>query len=138
MTTDALPDEVVALLREQRVTLESLDVLLLLFRACECGWRVPELASKLAVSEASLLPLLEDLAGHGLVRVMLVARDTVWFYAPRDASLAGAVARIAAIDEVQRLELMRCLGALALDRVRRSAARAFSDAFGERRKRPDR
>lgn len=126
MTNDTFPPDVLALLAEQRVTLDNLDVLLLLFRSRKLGWTVSTLARKQAGTPLTLPAVLTDLAMHGFVRALPGLQHPVWIYAPENAELDAAVQRLAELEQSHRAEVLRCLSALALDRVRRSAVRAFT------------
>lgn len=129
---EAIEADVVELLRERVGSLEQLEALLMLHREATRAWTLAEIAERLSVSALMLEAELDALVAAGLV----VRRDGRWAYAPRDARSSEIVARLAALYPVRRLEVLRLLSDLAVQRIRGSAARAFADSFviGRRKK----
>lgn len=129
---EAIEADMIELLRERVVSLEQLEALLMLHREVGRAWTLAEIAERLSVSALVLEAELDALVTAGLV----VRRDGGWAYAPRDARSGEIVARLAALYPVRRLEVLRLLSDLAVQRIRGSAARAFADSFviGRRKK----
>jgi hypothetical protein len=129
---EAIPKDVLELLRERVGSLEQLEALLLLHREPAHAWSLPEIAEKLSLPAGMLEAELDALVHAGLA----ARAQERWTYAPRDAASGMIVARLAALYPVRRLEVLRLLSDLAVQRIRGSAARAFADSFviGRRKK----
>lgn len=129
---EAIPQDVLELLRERVGSLEQLEALLLLHREPAHAWSLPELADELSLPTGMLASELDALVAAGLV----AHAQGRWTYAPREAASGESVARLAALYPVRRLEVLRLLSDLAVQRIRGSAARAFADSFviGRRKK----
>lgn len=91
MAGSQLPEEVVQLVREHILSLEQLEILLLL--RARAGQEVtPELVrDEVRTSESSAETRLADLARRGFLKVRNATGQTLYSYQPRDAALARAV-----------------------------------------------
>ncbi len=124
-----IPEDVVALLRDRVTSLEQLEVVLRLRAESATHWRVEDMADRVGlppdVTEAALLAL----SVAELVAFVREGDEPRWFYRPATAALDEQLERLAEWHRARPLELMRLLNAQAMDRIRNSAARAFSEAF---------
>ncbi|HWB81420.1 MAG TPA: hypothetical protein VG755_40940 [Nannocystaceae bacterium] len=129
---EPIPTDVLELLRERVGSLEQLEALLLLHREATRAWSLDEVAERLSLPVDMLEAELAALVAAGLLAV----EQRRWTYAPHDARSAEIVARLAVLYPVRRLEVLRLLSDLAMQRIRGSAARAFADSFviGRRKK----
>jgi hypothetical protein len=129
---EAIQADVLELLRERVGSLEQLEALLLLHRESARAWSLQEIAEGLSLPTGMLEGELDALVAAGLA----ARANGRWSYAPRDVTSGESVARLAALYPVRRLEVLRLLSDLALQRIRGSAARAFADSFviGRRKK----
>ncbi len=124
-----IPDDVLELLRTRVASIEQLEALLLLHREVDRQWSVEEIGERLSLPAGQLAPELDALVRVGMLARSGRALDVRWQYAPRDAASDAMVVRLAAVYAVRRLEVLRLLNDLALQRIRGSAARAFADSF---------
>lgn len=120
-----IPDDIVTLLRERVVSLERLETLLDLRREHARAWGSDEIATRVHIPVDMIDSALSELRSHGLVAWRIEDSSLHWRYAPASPELAAAVGRLAAFYDAHRVDVVRTLGALAIDRIRNSAARAF-------------
>lgn len=125
MSIDALPPEVVAILRERFHTLEAVEALVAL-HAAPRPWPVSEVAATLGVEREVARSALEELAGG---RFVVPDAAMAFRYAPKDAATAAAATALVRTYRTARLDVMRQMTENAMERIRSSAATAFADAF---------
>ena len=123
-----LDPQVQRLLFEHVSSFEQLEALLLLQRSPAALWDARQVAEALRLPTASVIGALAQLAAHHLLQVESQAGETRYRYAP-SAELAPPAARLAAVHAERPLEIIQQMSANAIERLRSSAARAFSDAF---------
>ncbi|MGH8143693.1 MAG: hypothetical protein ACREU2_14395 [Steroidobacteraceae bacterium] len=133
-----LDTDVRRLLLEQITTYEQLETLLLLHAQPAQGWSAPAVAAAVRIQEDSAAAALNELVAQRLVSFKSDGAKSEYQYAAADAAAASAVDRLSQAYSQQRLEVVKQMSANAIERVRSSAARTFSDAFIFRRKRDDR
>jgi DNA-binding IclR family transcriptional regulator len=88
-----------------------------------------ELSSRTRLADAALRTALEQLAARGLLHA---TPDAV-----RLAAADPRLAELAALYRDDTVAVLKMMNALALERVRLGATRAFADAFVIRRNKPD-
>ncbi len=108
-------------------TYEELEVLLLLYRRPEITWKSRDVSGELGIAEESCRRALEDLCRHQLLASVPQGRG--YQYSPANASLAAGVQRLDDTYQSARVALIQIMNGNAVERVRTSAIRAFSDAF---------
>lgn len=122
-----IPDDVQTLLRDCIESFEQLEILLLLLKRPGETW-APD-----AVATAIKLSLSEDAAAEALAHLRrwnLIEGEARGRYRYNPANRLDATIRaLATVYEDERLEVMRLMNQNAIERVRTSALRAFSDAF---------
>jgi len=123
-----LDAEVRQLLSEHVTGYELLEALLLLHRDSRQLSTVEQLGAELRIDTGSMATALAELAEHGLLE-RRSGPPVSYRYAPAQTALAAAVDRLAQLYTEQRLEIIRQMSANAIERLRSSAARSFSDAF---------
>lgn len=127
-----LPAEVRRLLAGPVDSFEKSEILLLTWQQPDEAWTVASILARIRMSADGVATALDELvASRLLVRTGEVYRFAP--VAPADRSAAVALCQLYAAD---RLLVMKEMTALAMDRIRSSAARAFSDAFRFRRRDP--
>lgn len=125
---DDLPGEVRALLEERVKGLEHLELLLLMCREAGRSWSASEAAAKLSVSMDQLQDALTDLHASQLVMPTADSRGSFRFH-PSTPALRATCIELLRLYDADRFAIVLAMGQLAMERVRRSAARAFADAF---------
>ena len=133
MTTPVeLPNDVRHLLANKVDSLETVEVMFLAWREPATVWTVGTASARLRLPADSVATALSELAD-----ARLLAADAVGYrYAPVTAADASAVVALCKLYDGDRLLVLREMSALAMERIRSSAARAFSDAFRFRRRDP--
>jgi len=126
-----IPGDVLTLLHERLAGLDELEVLLLVRREAPQGVSTSEVADRLGLPMSSSEAALESLCSVSL----LVSdgggggAERRYAYHPDTPELDGVVSSLVTVYGERRLEVMRVLSNLALDRIRSAAARTFADAF---------
>ncbi|HEX4025662.1 MAG TPA: hypothetical protein VHX52_13315 [Steroidobacteraceae bacterium] len=133
-----LDTEVRRLLFEQVTSYEQLEALLLLHGRPAQGWSVAAVAVALRIDAASAASALDELVSQRLAAPQTGPLGPEFHYAAGQSGAGDSVDRLAQAYSEQRLEVVKQMSANAIDRVRSSAARTFSDAFIFRRKKDDR
>ncbi|HEY7930345.1 MAG TPA: hypothetical protein VID71_10045 [Steroidobacteraceae bacterium] len=123
-----LDAEVRQLLSEHVTGYEQLEALLLLHRDSRQSSTGEQLGAELRIDAGSMATALAELAEHGLLE-RRTGPPPSYRYAPVQTALAAAVDRLAQLYTEQRLEIIRQMSANAIERLRSSAARSFSEAF---------
>jgi hypothetical protein len=133
MTTPVeLPNDVRHLLANKVDSLEKVEVMFLAWREPGTVWSVATASARLRLPADSVATALSELTD-----ARLLAADSVGYrYAPGTAADAAAVVALCNLYDGDRLLVLREMSALAMERIRSSAARAFSDAFRFRRRDP--
>jgi len=122
---DELPTSVRELLRAIS-SLETLPVLTLVSRRRDVTWSRSRVADELGVPVAAIEDAISELHVAGL---LVREGGGASRYAPPTPDLDHAATFVVELYERDPARLLAALTRAALDRVRTSAARAFSDAF---------
>jgi hypothetical protein len=131
--TDPLPDDVQRLLEDRLVGLEDLELLLLFCRESERSWTADAAGPLLGIPAGSLAPAFERLHAHQLI--MPVAKGSAGYrFQPSTPALRATCERLRDLYTEDRFRIVGLMSQLAFERIRRSAARAFADAFRVRKK----
>jgi hypothetical protein len=127
-----MPAEVVRLLSSSVDSFEKVEVLFLAWREPTDAWTVEQTAERLRLPAESIGAVLDELRAAGLLAI----DGQGYRFAPsRDEDHIAAVA-LCRLYDADRLAVLKEMTSLAMDRIRSSAARAFSDAFRIRRRDP--
>ena len=124
-----LPGELRLLLGGPVDSLEKMEVLCLCWRETAQAWTVTAAGERLRLPHELVATACEQLAQAGL----LAAAVDGYRLAAGDQPALISLCRVYDAD---RLLVLREMTALAMDRIRNSAARAFADAFRIRRRDP--
>ncbi len=135
-TSEPLPDEVRALLRERIESYEALEILIALERVRGIGKTAGELSAGLHVTPALVDRAVRNLEAAGLVERRSAVQPQ-YFYAPPSAELDCAVRALARAYAEQPIPVIKLMSENAIQRMRTGAARAFADAFILRRGKGD-
>lgn len=127
-----LPVEVRRLLGGPVDSLEKMELLRLCWRDPLKVWTVTDASARLRLPPELLGTACLELVAAGLLTA------TIDGYAFVDAGPDAPAATLCRIYDADPLLVLREMSALAMDRIRNSAARAFSDAFRIRRRDPGR
>jgi hypothetical protein len=125
-------DRVAELAGEVLDSFEKLDLLLRLHRAA-APLALDALVAELSIVKDELALALDQLVGDGVV-----CRDGAGYAVVRDGKWAAHVAALAELHHTDRMEVVTLMSKASVERLRRQAARAFSDAFVLRPKKGDR
>ena len=98
------------------------------------AWSVAAVATALRTDPDNTASALDELASQRLVALTPGEHGPEYQYAAAPDGIGGTVDRLAQAYSRQRLEVVKQMSANAIERVRSSAARTFSDAFIFRRK----
>lgn len=127
-----LPVEVRQLLSGPVDSVEKIEVLFLAWREPQVAWTVPAAAARLRLPADAVATALSELDSGKL----LVGDGPGYRYAPGSVELGRASAALCQLYDADRLQVLREMTSLAMERIRSSAARAFSDAFRFRKRDP--
>jgi hypothetical protein len=125
--SDCCP-EAVRLLLHQRVTdFEELEILLLLLRQPEGRYTVRATADQLRIPAELVAQSMDALCAHGL----LVRFDDgpSYQFRPASAELTDDCEALRGLYDKDRFAIVRLMGHLAIERVRKSTPIAFANAF---------
>jgi len=117
------------LLSEHVTSYEQLETLLLLHAHSERTWTVAQVAEHIRIDDANVALALMELCSHQLLERDAGRPVIEYHYNPANGLLAKAVDLLATAYRDQRLEIVRLMSANAIERMRSTAARTFSDAF---------
>ena len=131
-----LPDEVRRLLADRLVGLEDLELLILFCREPARSWTPAAAGTELSIPAASLAPAFERLHTQQLIMPVSKAADAHRFH-PATPALRSACEQLHELYTQDRFRIVGLMSQLAFDRIRRSAALAFADAFRVRKKGED-
>jgi hypothetical protein len=131
MTSDALEPstELRALLDEKLDTLEKLEIVLALREAAERTSTVGDLAHHLQVGPGVLAQVVEEIQR---ARLVSVTGDAVTLVL--EGADAALLAEADLLYRQHRSDVIRLFSTIAMNRIRRMAARTFADAFQLRKK----
>lgn len=129
-----IPDDVRMLLAGAVDSVEKIEVLFLAWREPEVAWTVQTAVARLRLPADAVETALTELDSGKL----LVGDRGGYRYAPGSVELGRAAAALCTLYDADRLQLLREITMLAMERIRSSAARAFSDAFRFRKRGPGR
>ncbi len=128
MTGEDLPEAVRQLLRERVETHEQLGALLYARAQGDRAFSADEAAAAVGLASSEAEAALSHLVAHALLGVDGGAPPR-YRYAARSSQQALVIDQLAIVHDRQQLALLRQMGANAIERMRTSAARAFSEAF---------
>jgi hypothetical protein len=126
-----IPADVRQLLAGKVDSVEKVEVMFLTWREPSTTWTVVTAAERLRLPVDSVGTALDELTADGLLKV----EGLGYRYGAAGAEHT-AVSTLGKIYEGDRLLVLREMTSLAMERIRSSAARAFSDAFRFRRREP--
>ena len=118
-----------AFVSEHIESFEQLELLLLLRSDPDGYWTADAFARLTRTALPLIMPALEALQTHGLVRVRAAAGEPSYLYGPMDPQLDAAVGALAQIYDERPIEIIKLMSANAIGRLRTAAIRAFADAF---------
>jgi hypothetical protein len=137
VTDQLVPKDVRDFLREHIESYEHLEILLLFQAHPEKSWSSNSVAAELHVPGTIAEEALRFLCREALLGVEVGARAIRFKYAPRSPELAAQVKGLLRAYSEQRIEIMTLMTANAVERLRTSALRKFSDSFLLGRKKND-
>ena len=127
-----LPAEVRRLLAGPVDSFEKSEILLLTWQQPDEAWTVSALVAHVRLPADGVTTALDELVASKL----LIRTGEVYRFAPVAAADRSAAIALCQLYGADRLMVMKEMTALAMGRIRSSAARAFSDAFRFRRRDP--
>ncbi len=133
MTGEDVPEAVRELLRDHVETYEQLGTLLYARAQGDRAFSADEAAAAVGLASAEAEAALLHLVGHSLVGVDKGPAPPRYRYGARSSPQAPVIDQLATVHDRQHLGLVRQMSANAIERMRTSAARAFSEAFVLRR-----
>ena len=129
MPSEEVPADVQCFLRENDVSYEQLEVLLLLRSRPVEAWEPEALATTLKLPEEGALEALEHLCQRGLLEQLSTPGRRSFRYCPGSADIAERIDRLAQEYDSNRLAVISLMNTNAVDRVRTRAMHLFADAF---------
>ncbi|HYP89930.1 MAG TPA: hypothetical protein VEQ59_17295 [Polyangiaceae bacterium] len=108
---------------------EELEVLLFFARGVRQSWTANELAAALRKPAEPVATALSQLAARGLLESE-ARTELAYRYAVTNDELRLRIAELDRAYEHERLSVVQMMSDNALERIRRSAIRGMSDAFG--------
>jgi hypothetical protein len=123
-----LPENVSRLLRDHIDSFEKLEVLMLLQHHPQSVWNASSVSLRVGITPLAAAAALQGLHDAGLIAVRPGGQFS-FEHAREDSELARAVEQLADRWGHDPVPLMRFMATTALDRLRSSAGRAFSQAF---------
>lgn len=127
-----LPEDVQRLLTTTVDSFEKIEVLLLAWQQPDLAWTVAEAVARIRLPADGIAAAVDELVADRL----LLRSGAGYRLAPVADADRAATAALCELYASDRLRVLKELTALAMDRIRSSAARAFSDAFRFRRRGP--
>ncbi len=121
MSTQAIPDDVRALIEQHISSVAQLEVLLLFFRTVPRGWDAAEVARELRIDAGSAAGLVSDLSARGFLALDAAGRPR---YAPSAATLAAAVPALETCYRERRVAVITLIFAKPPEPLRQ-----FAEAF---------
>jgi hypothetical protein len=130
-TTDKsaeVPDDVRKLLADRISGFEALEVLLLLCGEPDRAWTPTEAADALRLPGNMIAPAMDDLHACALIAPDGERRG-FYRFKPATPELRAACNALCAVYAEDRMRIVMLMSRLAFERIRRSTARVFADAF---------
>jgi hypothetical protein len=137
VTEQLVPKGVRDFLREHVESYEHIEILLLCQAHPEKSWSSNSVAAELRVPVTIAEEALRFLCREALLSVEVGTRTLRFKYAPRSPELAEQVTGLLRAYSEQRVEIMTLMTTNAVERLRTSALRKFSDSFLLGRKKKD-
>jgi DNA-binding MarR family transcriptional regulator len=123
-----MPPEIDALLEKSVLSIEELEVLLLLRAGGQT--RTPsQLADSLNIPEIIAESALASLERSGFLVSSSQGRQLAYVFAPHTSQLAAAVETLVAYYQDNRMQVILTISNNAIERMRHGVLRRFSDAF---------
>jgi predicted transcriptional regulator len=129
MSSDDVPENVRALLRDHLESFEQLELLLFLKQHPDVRYSAKELASHCEISLQAANDALGSLTKSGFVKSIGTEVAYVYSSAIIDKSIDHAIGSLSTIYSRQNLAIIRLMATNSVDRVRAAALRAFTDSF---------
>lgn len=126
---EELDSQIQRLLSEHILSFEQLEAVLLLRSSAPRAWRTQEVATALQVSGDAAHEALSALNARRLIAAATDDDELRYRFAPATAEIAQALERLADRYARHPVEILKLMSANAIERLRSSAARAFSEAF---------
>lgn len=123
-----IPAEIASLLEESVLSIEELELLLLL-RAGGDAPTVSRLADTLTIPEIVAEKALTSLERSGFLTSTPVGKQRAYKFAPHTPQLAAAVEALVAYYQENRMQVILTISNNAIERMRYGVLRRFSDAF---------
>ena len=130
-SADDLPQPVRELLECHIDSIEKLEVLLILHGGRDRGWTTRELTARFN-RPVPIGRALQSLKDCGLAQTRARDPDAQHVYEPANPALDEAATALVRAYRDHPIAVIRFMSANAIERLRRSAMRAFSDAFVSR------
>jgi DNA-binding transcriptional ArsR family regulator len=129
MDDGMIPEDVTNLLRGYIESFEQLEIMLLLHRTRAESSTTDAVASALNLSPDAAATALEKLSRVGLAELLIDGGTRRYRCRQGVADLEATLHKLAEVYEENRLDVIKLMNKNAIERVRTSAMRAFSDAF---------
>jgi len=136
MTTDPIPQAVLALLRERVTSFEHLEVLMLLHAHPHEDWTVVAVSERTRIAAELAGQVLQELESNDLIR-RTTRNHTLFRFGPRLPESMDAVEALARLYREQRALVMSTMSVQAIERIRSATMRAFADSFVLKRRNDD-
>jgi hypothetical protein len=136
MTAEDIPEDVRQLLRDHVTSFERLEVLLLLEAAPEQIFDIVTVCERVRMPEDIIGAALDALAAGQLIEKVPTAPHPTYRFAPGSPLRTAVHALTLSYDE-RRAAIMSIMSTNAIERLRSSTIRTFSDSFLLRKRKPD-
>ncbi|NUP13124.1 MAG: hypothetical protein HOW73_44350 [Polyangiaceae bacterium] len=124
-----IPSDIRKFLYEHVETLEELEVLLLLGRNPDKTFTKEEAEIELKIPFDAVASAFQTLRKTRLCDLIVGGADDAFQLTRKDPLARAHVAKLVALYDTSRFELLKLLSAAAMDRLSNSMTRAFADAF---------
>lgn len=124
-----IPTDLQEFLRERISSYEQLEVLLLLRSHPTKRWGTQSVTMELRIKESLAEEALRSLCKNNLLRVDVGSGELLFTYRPHPPELDEVIGTLAKAYRDERLEVMKLMTAHAVERLRTSVLRKFSDSF---------
>jgi hypothetical protein len=128
-TRGSIDGDLQRFLRERIESFDDLEVLLLLRRQPDRIWSPQAVAERLQIGSSAATAALENLCRQSLLNVKVGSESMLFGYAPAKDELARQVDSLMRVLDQSRLQILRLVGANAVERSRTVPLRLFADAF---------
>lgn len=132
-----ISEDVKILLRDHVESYEKLEILRLLEKQADVSWTCQQVAERLNLPLGLAEEALEGLRASGILDAGKDADEGTLRLLPRSPALRETVERLLRGYEAQPLDIIRCMNANAIERIRNSAIQTFADAFVLRKSKKD-